>query len=269
MAKLGQIIYPISNAQSESFMEFADKDYISKEESYQGFKYYNVEISYPFDTNKDYAIKVEGKDEKDHGDNYNLFLTFNNDKDEQFISTFNSAEESQFSFSPRLNFNKIVITKNTKSYNNVDGWDTNYQCFSIKIKELNNLVQSGQNWSRVGVQAFPGTHFMINKEDFMVGKTGVFELTDKIIDISAFSVIDENKPCIIDYQTDLDNISEEENGSNPVDRTVTILSSYGSVLPHYKIDNNTSGADQECQHQALSKTEIKSIISNTFNEGGT
>lgn len=109
------------------------------------------------------------------------------DSKEQVLKTIvvpkNVTREYEVVFSPLADFNTILIENS----------HTNSGIAFLELSHLTNLSElSSKSFAKIGINGVPGTTFCINGEEIKIGKSGVYELKNGIINTSFFALIEKD-----------------------------------------------------------------------------
>lgn len=108
-----------------------------------------------------------------------------------------------FIFTPNRNYSKLsfIISRDLKV---LEDWDSYVEIRIINFKILNNLLDQFKvsNINQLGIHADPGTLMCINGEEIKIGKRGVFEINNDIVQINFLNIVNlkENSYYTIDYR---------------------------------------------------------------------
>ena len=117
--------------------------------------------------------------------------------DEQYIKTIDILGgegwiDIEFIFTPAANFDTILfeLVRTTTDYQ----VGVRYPIILYQeLSKINNIITSeigvGVSLVKIGVQSHPGLMMCINGEQILIGRTGVYELRNGIINVSKFSVV--------------------------------------------------------------------------------
>lgn len=130
-----------------------------------------------------------------------LFSSLQQDDKEQYIKTITIQGGSEkewvnveFIFSPLLDtFDSILFQLKREPYDYVPSTTRTPIIYYQELSIINNIItlfaQENTELIKIGVQALPGTMLCINGEEIHIGKTGIYELKNKFITTSFFSVV--------------------------------------------------------------------------------
>lgn len=109
----------------------------------------------------------------------------------------------EFVFKPVKDFNRLVffLQRNRSDYGNNIRYPVIVALEISEVKNLLPIVTKGPSLLKAGIQTEPGTLLVINGEGIRVGKSGIYEVRNGLIEIDFFSVLNAGQ-----NQSDLDSI---------------------------------------------------------------
>ena len=144
------------------------------------------------------------------GDGYKVFTRVGTD--EQFIKTIvipagvieeeDDRRENEnwidisFCFVPLMNFNCIAfeLTRTTEDYyTGVRYPKIIYEEISIVNNLISKKLEDGVSFIKIGVQSRPGFLMNINGEEIRTNRSGIYELKNGLVLVSAFSAVSSSK----------------------------------------------------------------------------
>jgi hypothetical protein len=113
------------------------------------------------------------------------------------LEDYNSSNGYISTKKPNSGNNPIVYSKDYLSQNEEGNFTFNEEGYYNAIIDIySNIVKQiteGKGWQKLGIQAPPGTRFMINDDrEILVGRTGVYELSNDIIVTSLLFIQPKN-----------------------------------------------------------------------------
>lgn len=129
----------------------------------------------------------------------NIKLKNKSGKDCQFIKQIKCLQNQELNSSivvhAENNFELLVFE--VERNNNAD-LSTKFTNIVVNLYSVNNQI-ANRSFKRIGLQADPGSIFVINEEEVRMGRTGMFEFSNDNIPIYNFSCIRASKGFILDY----------------------------------------------------------------------
>ena len=130
-----------------------------------------------------------------------------------------------FIFTPVETFDTLVFE--------LQGGGTSHILFR-ELSEINNIIPTkitGERMYKIGVQATSGLKMCINNEEIQVGKTGVYEIDNDMVQIYYFSVVSPAK-----YNGEIAKLNQQ--------REIALSTNYGyihmnnnhNVIPSFSLD---------------------------------
>lgn len=98
----------------------------------------------------------------------------------------------EFLFTPIKNFNKLafVLNRNVKDY--YEGGTRYPVIIYQELSRVNNLlptISNGNPLIKIGIQSRPGLITDINGEEIRLGRNGIYEFKNGLLEVSSFSVV--------------------------------------------------------------------------------
>lgn len=96
----------------------------------------------------------------------------------------------EFTFKPIVKFDTLVFELQRETYDYANPRVTHILMEEISlVKNILPTLVGASNLVKIGVQGTSGVRMCINNEDIMIGRTGIYEIKNGVVEIDYFSVV--------------------------------------------------------------------------------